>query len=109
MKIHVYLFKNLFSTFRNFRQTCQQLSGLDLSAWQSDEEPEFTTEASIEEETEAPGFEEINESVIKAAIEKAKVDLNERARFEYESWLNSKCSLIHLYSSIHNNKKLRKF
>lgn len=66
------------------------MSGLDLSAWQSDEEPEFTTEASVEEETEIPTFEEVNESVIKAAIEKAKVDLNERARFEYESWLNSK-------------------
>lgn len=64
-----------------------------MAAWQSDEEPEFTTEPSVEEETEVPTFEEVNESVIKAAIEKAKVDLNERARFEYESWLNSKFNI----------------
>lgn len=73
---------------RNYRQTCQQLSGLDLSAWKSDEEPEFTTEADIEEETEAPGPEAINESLIKAAIEKAKIQMNERARFEYDAWVN---------------------
>lgn len=76
-------------SFRNYRQTCQQLPAIDLSAWQSDEEPEFTTEAAAEEDTVAPSLEEMNESLISAAIEKAKVDMNERARFEYESWLNS--------------------
>lgn len=76
---------------RNYRQTCQQLPGLDLSAWQSDEEPEYTTESSEEdEETAAPNVEEINEDLIKAAIEKAKAGLHDRARFEYQSWLNGK-------------------
>lgn len=75
---------------RNYRQTCQQLPGLDLSAWESNEEPEFTTEANDEDEdhTVPPSVEELNEEIIKAAIEKAKLDLNERRRFEYEAWLN---------------------
>lgn len=80
---------DFISFCRNYRQTCKQLSGLDLTAWESDEEPEFTTEASeAEEETVAPLLEGINESVIKAAIEKAKADMNERAQFEYQAWLN---------------------
>lgn len=74
--------------------TCQQLSGLDLSAWQSDEEPEFTTEPLATEQEEASvtphNTEEISEDVIKSAIEQAKINMNERARFEYESWLNGK-------------------
>lgn len=65
------------------------MPALDLSAWKSEEEPEFTTEADLEAETVTAAVEDINEDLIKAAIEKAKVDLNERARFEYESWLNS--------------------
>lgn len=80
----------LFFLSRNYRQTCHQLTALDLSAWQSDEEPELATEATnVEEETVAPSFEEINADLVQAAIEKAKIDLNERARFEYEVWLNS--------------------
>lgn len=100
--------------FRNYRQTCQQLSGLDLSAWQSDEDvPEFTTEADIEEETEAPSLEAINESVIKAAIEKAKFQLNERAQFEYDVWLNGMCpTLVFLnkclrISKVQTNKDIK--
>lgn len=65
-----------------------------MSAWKSDEEPEFTTEAFEEEETVTPTIEGINEDVIKAAIEKAKIDLNERARFEYQSWVNSAYFMI---------------
>lgn len=75
---------------RNFRQTCQQLPGLDLSAWQADEEPEYSTEAVDVDEEETPHLGEISETLIKAAIEKAKVDLSERNRFEYESWLSRK-------------------
>lgn len=66
------------------------MQGLDLSAWQSEEEPEFTTESYAEDETSSiPAYEEISESVINTAIEKAKINLKERAKFEYESWLNS--------------------
>lgn len=65
------------------------MTPLDLSAWHSEEEPEFTTEATVEDQTIASTLEEINEDLIKSAIEKAKTDMSERARFEYEVWLNS--------------------
>lgn len=69
------------------------MPGLDLSSWQSDEEPEFTTEASeTEVETATPPVEEVNEDLIRTAIEKAKQDMNERAKFEYSTWLNGKRS-----------------
>lgn len=79
-----------FISNRNYRQTCQQLSGLDLTAWESNEEPEYSTEAIDTDEDEVPSIEEISESMIKAAVEKAKIDLNERNKFEYMSWLNRK-------------------
>lgn len=79
-----------FAVNRNYRQTCQQLSGLDLAAWKSDEEPEYSTEAIDTDEEPITSIEEISESMIKAAVEKAKIDLNERNRFEYMSWLNRK-------------------
>lgn len=67
------------------------MPGLDLSAWQTDEEPEFTTEP-FESEQDATSVtphaaEEISEDILKEAIEKAKANMNERAKFEYESWL----------------------
>lgn len=71
------------------------MSGLDLTAWESDEEPDFTTEATLEEdETTPPSFEGINEDIVKAAIEKAKMNMNERTKFEYESWLARKYLVI---------------
>lgn len=83
---------SLFS--RNYRQTCQQLPGLDLAAWQADEEPEYSTEAADIEEAEPSNLEQVSESLIKSAIEKAKVDLSERNRFEYESWLSRKLTFF---------------
>lgn len=79
----------LFKCHRNYRQTCHQLSGLDMAAWVADEEPEYTTEsdADIEVETIAPSIEELNAEIVLSAMEKAKKDLNERNRFEYEAWL----------------------
>lgn len=95
--IHIYGNINKFNLifFRNFRQTCQQLSGLDLQAWESDDEPEFITEKlRIEEETTAPILEGFNESILRAAIEKAKADVNERKQFEYEAWLKRMFNLM---------------
>lgn len=61
-----------------------------MSAWQTDEEPEFTTESVETLETSTAAFEEINEDVVKNAIEKAKLVMKERAKFEYDSWLNGR-------------------
>lgn len=71
------------------------MPGLDLSAWQTDEEPEFTTEPFDGEQADETSVtphaaEEINEDILKEAIEKAKANMNERAKFEYESWLYGK-------------------
>lgn len=70
------------------------MPGLDLSAWQTDEEPEFTTEPFEGEPAETSvtphASEEISEDIMKEAIEKAKANMNERAKFEYESWLYGK-------------------
>lgn len=82
----------IFSRHRNYRQTCHQLSGLDVSAWIAEEEPEFTTEADAEAQpdTVEPSIEELNAEIVLNAMEKAKKDLNERNRFEYEAWLARK-------------------
>lgn len=68
------------------------MPGLDLSAWASDEEPEYTTESDsdIEADTIAPSLEELSAEIVMTAMEKAKKDLNERNRFEYEAWLSRK-------------------
>lgn len=83
--------------FRNYRQTCEQIQGLDLSAWSANGDYDFSTEH--EEHfpdptttTAAPILEDIglDSTVIKLAIEKAKKNLDERKRFEYEAWLARK-------------------
>lgn len=71
------------------------MPGLDLTAWQTDEEPEIATEqfeGEQEDETSVTPHisEDINEDILKEAIEKAKANMNERAKFEYESWLYGK-------------------
>lgn len=87
-----------FTLIRNYRLTCQQLPGLDLSSWQSDEEPEFSTESfdgDSDQTSATPHLnEDINEDVIKEAIVKAKINMNERAKFEYDSWLNGMLLLL---------------
>lgn len=78
---------------RNFRQTCDQIQGLDLSAWTSNDQSDFTTEheelITDATTTTAPVFDEIDldSDIIRDAVEKAKKNLNERKQFEYEAWL----------------------
>lgn len=98
LMICVSIVDNLFSfCSRNYRQTCDQIQGLDLSAWSANGDYDFTTEH--EEHfpdptttTIAPHLEDIglDSDVIKLAVEKAKKNLNERKRFEYEAWLARK-------------------
>lgn len=63
-----------------------------MAAWLADEEPEYTTEsdADIEVDTVSPNIEELNAEIVLSAMKKAKKDLNERNRFEYEAWLARK-------------------
>lgn len=78
---------------RNFRQTCDQISGLDLSAWKTNddaEDIEQTDEFTEATTTVAPLLEELNPDLILAAVERARETLGVRRRFEYETWLARK-------------------
>lgn len=95
-----YLSHFFFLFIRNFRQTCDQISGLDLSAWKTngddadDVEPiEDSAETAAAATTVAPLLEELNSDLILAAVERARESLGERRRFEYETWLARKCTL----------------
>lgn len=78
--------------YRNFRQTCDQIAGLDLTAWKITEEA--VDDAHDEELVATPGAEsildELNHDLVKAAMERARENLDDRRRFEYEAWLNRK-------------------
>ncbi|XP_055595817.1 uncharacterized protein LOC129746262 [Uranotaenia lowii] len=74
--------------YLNARLNCEQLSGLDLTPWRSevDESVEEILDAPT---TTPPELAELDLDVINQAINKAKDKLNERKRFEYESWKNN--------------------
>lgn len=85
-----------FGSCRNYRQTCDQIQGLDLTAWTSNGESDFTTEhehlIDPTTTTAAPLIDEVglDSDLINSAFEKAKKSLNERKRFEYQAWLARK-------------------
>lgn len=73
--------------YLNARLNCEQISGLDVTPWHSETEEEV--EEDLEEQTATPPeLAELDVDVIEKAIAKAKDQLNERKRFEYESWVN---------------------
>lgn len=75
--------------YLNARLNCEQISGLDVTPWRSETEEEV--EEDVEEQTPTPPeLAELNIDVIEKAIAKAKDQLIERKRFEYESWVNRK-------------------
>lgn len=79
--------------YLNFRQTCEQIPGLDLSAWKSDEESldvETSEELAEVATTVAPLFDDLDPKLIRAAMDRARESLTERRRFEYEAWLERK-------------------
>ncbi|XP_059616310.1 uncharacterized protein LOC132261488 [Phlebotomus argentipes] len=71
--------------YLNARLTCDQLSGLDLSAWKF--EDNNYVEDTLEETTRMPDVEELSPEQIKEALRRAQEDLAARKRFEYEVWL----------------------
>lgn len=73
--------------YLNVRISCDQLPGLDLSAWKVDE-PNYLIDDEEDFITERPAaLEELSSEILNEAIERAKEELNERKRFEYETWL----------------------
>lgn len=74
--------------YLNARLTCDHIPGLDLSAWKSEdvEIVEETSETSIA--PHVPELDDLNSRIVQEALERAKQELMERNRKEYESWLS---------------------
>ncbi|XP_026844579.1 uncharacterized protein LOC6588808 [Drosophila persimilis] len=65
---------------------CAQLPKFDLKPWQSNAEDEVHVEhVEVEPETKE-AIAELSPELIEAAVERAKLELEERRRFEYEVW-----------------------
>lgn len=73
--------------YLNARLTCDHLSGLDLSAWKSDdiEIVEETSETSLA--PHVPELDDLSSEVVQEALERARNELLTRKKLEYESWL----------------------
>lgn len=68
-----------------------------MSVWKSNEDSDATEgpeQLSEPITTVAPILDELDPEMIRGAIEKAKENLNERKRFEYEAWLERNSKLL---------------
>ncbi|XP_065073904.1 uncharacterized protein LOC135697958 isoform X1 [Ochlerotatus camptorhynchus] len=73
--------------YLNARLNCEQIAGMDVTPWRAEVEEEVDED--LDEQTPPPPeLAELDLDVIEQAIVKAKDKLNERKRFEYESWVN---------------------
>lgn len=79
--------------YLNFRQTCEQIAGLELSAWKAEEDAvveEHTDEGDAIAQQNENIFEDLNPDLLRAAVERARESMDERRRFEYQAWLARK-------------------
>ena len=75
---------------RNSLLSCSQIPAIDLSPWQSNpEEVESVEHVEVKPEVKEV-INEMNTEMLEAAIERAKLEMEERKRFEYEAWLSRK-------------------
>ncbi|KAH8389184.1 hypothetical protein KR200_003942, partial [Drosophila serrata] len=65
---------------------CEQLPKFDLKAWQVNPEDEVHVEHVEVEPATKEAIAELSPELIEAAVERAKQELEERKRFEYEVW-----------------------
>lgn len=74
--------------YLNARLACDHLTGLDLTAWKTDE-AEIVDESNDDETIdEAPELEELDSELVSEALDRAREELNQRKKFEYESWVS---------------------
>lgn len=73
--------------YLNAPLTCDHLSGLDLSAWKSEEVEVVIESLETSVVPHVEEFDDLSSELIDQAIERAKTKLNDRNRFEYQSWL----------------------
>jgi len=69
---------------------CDQLPKFDLKPWQVNPEDEVHVEHVEVEPATKEAIAELSPELIEAAVERAKQELEERKRFEYEVWRTSK-------------------
>lgn len=74
--------------YLNARLACDQLTGLDLTAWKTDEVEIVDETIEIGETEHTPELEELNSELVEEALERARQELNTRKKLEYESWMN---------------------
>lgn len=75
---------------RNTLLGCDQIAKFDLRPWQSNtDEIEAIEHVEVEPEVKEV-ISELSPDLLEAAVERAKIELEERKRFEYESWLARK-------------------
>lgn len=83
------------------------MPGIDLTPWKVETLEQIEVENYMSEPTKRPEeLEELNDELIKAAVEKAKEDLIARRKFEYEAWLQRKCSTVSVHKEIESILRL---
>ncbi|KAL7044613.1 hypothetical protein ACKWTF_002002 [Chironomus riparius] len=73
--------------YLNAQLSCDHLSGLDLSAWKSEEVEVVIETFDTTISTHIPELADLSSELINDAFGKAKIEMMNRNRFEYESWL----------------------
>lgn len=73
--------------YLNARLNCEQLAGLDLTSWKTNEQEDVEENLNISAAPDVPELEELSAELVHEAVAKAKVELMARKRMEYESWL----------------------
>ncbi|XP_037820579.1 uncharacterized protein LOC119609748 [Lucilia sericata] len=73
--------------FLNTLLKCDQIHKFDLRPWLNNPEEEESIEHVEIEPVVKEVMSELNPELLEAAVERAKMELEERKRFEYESWM----------------------
>jgi peroxidase len=74
--------------YLNAQLSCGHHSGLDLSAWKSEEVEIVIETLDTTIESHVPELEDLNTEIVNDALQRAREKMLDRHRFEYESWLS---------------------
>lgn len=67
---------------------CNQIPKFDVRPWQSTfEDPHSTGESEITKPAVSEMISQLDSHVLNEAVERARLEMEERKRFEYEAWL----------------------
>lgn len=74
--------------FLNSVLDCSQIPTLDMRPWQTNAEDDHEIEHVEVQPEIKEAIKELSPKLLEAAIERARIELEERRRFEYEAWLS---------------------